>query len=325
MKIVRIETVPFRLPVRRDFRWAGLAGNLGGFVLVRIFTDEGLVGLGEATPLPDWGGDHGRRSGETLKTVCSVIEAVLAPCLVGFDPIGIEFARLRMARALKGNNYAKNAVEIALYDIAGKAAGLPLYKLIGGGGRTAVPIAHMVGLMPNDEAVAEAMGAVADGIHSLQIKGGVDPERDIDLVRRVRTEAGPDVTLRVDANQGYGDPKAAIAIIRRLEDAGVNMVEQPSAGYAEMAQIRSKVSVPIIADESCWDARDALEVITSGAADYISIYLAKAAGISGARRVAALAETAVAAATSTARSNPPSAMPPISHSPSPLPWSISLA
>lgn len=291
MKIIRIEAIPFRLPVRRDFRWAGLAADLGSFVLVRVFTDDGLVGLGEATPLPDWGGDHDRRSGETLKTVCDVIDDVLAPALVSLDPIAIEFVRLRMARALKGNGYAKNAIEMALYDIAGKAAGMPLYKLLGGGERTAVPVAHMVGLMPNDEALPEALGAVEDGIHHLQIKGGVDPARDIDLVRGIRDAAGPDLVLRVDANQGYGDPKAAISIIRHLEDAGVNFIEQPSAGLREMGRIRAGVSVPIIADESCWDAHDALDVIASGAADHISIYLAKAAGISGARRVAALAET----------------------------------
>src|SRR5262245_30345782 len=86
MKIKSIENVPFKLPTRRDFKWAGLAVDLGGFVLVRVHPDEGLVGIGEATPLPDWGGDHGRRSRETLKTVCVIIQEVLAPVLVGCDP-----------------------------------------------------------------------------------------------------------------------------------------------------------------------------------------------------------------------------------------------
>src|SRR5215208_2414510 len=117
MKIKSIETVPFRLPLRRDFKWAGLAVDLGGFVLVRIFTDEGTVGIGEATPLPDWGGDHGRRSGETLRTVCVVVNDVIAPVLIGKDPTRVENLRAIMARALKGNNYAKNAVDIALHDI----------------------------------------------------------------------------------------------------------------------------------------------------------------------------------------------------------------
>lgn len=291
MKITSIETIPFKLPIRRDFRWAGLAVELGGFVLVRITTDEGIVGFGEATPLPDWGGDHGRRSGETLKTVCSIISDVIAPVLIGADPTRIEALRMKMALALKGNNYAKNAVEIALYDIWGKILGVPVYKLLGGKVRESVPVAHMVGIMPQSEALTEALGAIADGVHHVQIKGGEDAERDISLVGQIRREAA-DVTIRVDANQGYGDPKRAISIVRRLQDAGANIVEQPTSGQTEMAQVRAAVDLPIIADESCWDAREAMEVVHSHAADYISIYLAKAGGLIGAKQVSVVAETA---------------------------------
>lgn len=292
MKITAIEAIPFRLPVRRNFKWAGLAVDLGGFVMVRVYTDDGVVGLGEATPLPDWGGDHGRHSGETLKTVCSVIADVLAPLLMGRDPTRIEMLRLLMARGLKGNTYAKAAIDIALHDIWGKVAGLPLYKLLGGRVRDSVPIAHMVGLMPLGEAVTEAVAAVEDGVRSLQIKGGEDGARDIALVSEIRNQVGADIVIRVDANQGYGAPKRAIALIRSLEAVGVSMVEQPSAGHREMAQITAAVNVPIVADESCWDAREAMDLISAAAADCISIYLAKAGGIADARRVAVIAETA---------------------------------
>jgi L-alanine-DL-glutamate epimerase-like enolase superfamily enzyme len=292
MKITSIEAIPFKLPLRRDFKWAGLAVDLGGFVLVRVFTDEGVVGLGEATPLPDWGGDHGRRSGETLKTVCTVIADVLAPMLLGKDPTRIEMLRLVMASSLKGHNYAKAAIDIALHDIWGKVAGLPLYKMLGGLARDVVPVAHMVGIMPIADALTEAVAAVEDGVRTLQIKGGEDVERDIALVSDIRRQISADIVIRLDANQGYGAPKHAIGVIRLLEAAGVNMVEQPSSGHLEMAQIKAAVNVPIIADESCWDAREAMELVSACAADFISIYLAKAAGISGARRVAIIAETA---------------------------------
>lgn len=291
MKIIAIEAVPFRLPTRRDFKWAGLQVELGGFVLVRIFTDEGVVGIGEATPLPDWGGDHGRHSGETLKTICAVVEDVISPALVGKDPARIEYLRGVISRALKGNSYAKNAVDIALHDILGKIAGLPLPVLLGGMFRESVPISHMVGLMPQREGLDEAMGAIADGVRYLQIKGGVDHERDIALVGDIRREDA-NVVIRVDANQGFGHPKDAIRIIRRLEDAGVSIVEQPVSGQMEMAEVRAAVATPIIADESCWDAHEATEVVNHKAADYISIYLAKSGGIAGARRVAVIAETA---------------------------------
>lgn len=291
MKITSIEAIPFKLPTRRDFKWAGLAVDLGGFVLIRIYTDEGIVGLGEATPLPDWGGDHGRRSGETLKTVCVVVQDVLAPALLGRDPTRIEELRLVMARALKGNNYAKNAVDIALHDIVGKIAGMPLYQLLGGQCRESVPVAHMVGLMSHADGLTEALAVLQDGGRHLQIKGGVDAERDIALVADIR-RADAEVGIRVDANQGYGSPKRAISLIHRLEEAGANIIEQPVSGHSEMAQVRAAVNIPVIADESCWDAREAMEVVSNEAADYISIYLAKSGGIAGARRVAAIAETA---------------------------------
>ena len=81
MKIIRVETIPFQLPVRRNFRWAGLNVRLGQFVLIRIYTDEGLIGLGEATPLPDWGGDFGRRAGETQGTIVDIVGTSLGPAL----------------------------------------------------------------------------------------------------------------------------------------------------------------------------------------------------------------------------------------------------
>jgi len=292
MQIEAIDAIPFRLPKRRVFRWAGLKADLGGFVLVRIRTDEGIVGFGEATPLPDWGGDHGRRSGDTLKSVMAIVTEVLAPRLIGRDPTGVEPLRLEMARAAKGSSYAKTAVDIALHDIAAKAVGLPLYKLLGGKVRDSVVVAHMVGIMQNADALLEAVAAVEDGIRALQIKGGEDVKRDIALVEAVRRAVGPDILIRLDANQGYREPKAAIRAIRRLEQAGIDLVEQPVQGHAEMARVARAVDVPIMADESCWDAREAMELIAAEAADSISIYLAKAGGIAGARRVAAVAEAA---------------------------------
>src|SRR6266567_2688761 len=130
MHIISIDAVPFRLQPRRDFKWAGLQIQLGGFVLVRIHTDEGITGYGEATPLPDWGGDHGRRSGETQGTVVSIIKDVLAPALIGQDPLQVTASVARMNKAVVGHTYAKCAIDIALHDICGKALGVPVYQLL---------------------------------------------------------------------------------------------------------------------------------------------------------------------------------------------------
>jgi muconate cycloisomerase len=290
MLITSIEAVKFRLPPRRDFKWAGLGVDLGGFVLARIRTDDGLVGYGEATPLPDWGGDFGRHGGETLASVASMVTDVLGPALIGRDPTQVTQARIVMDAALAGNSYAKCAVDIALHDLWGKIVGLPIYRLLGGACRDSAPVAHMVGLMREREAIEEGVAAAADGLKTLQIKGGVDPERDIRLVALLRRELGADIHLRLDANQGYRDAKNGLRILRRLQDAGVDSVEQPVIGLKAMAEVTRGASAPIIADESCWDVNDALEVVAARAADWLSIYLAKAGGFVGAAKVGAIAQ-----------------------------------
>jgi len=290
MKIQSIEASAFRLPVRRSFKWAGLHAELGNFVLVRVRTDEGPVGYGEATPLADWGGDFGRRSGETLATVISMVNDVFAPVLRGTDPTAVTSARQNMDRLVVGHPYAKCAVDIALHDLWGKILGQPIYRLLGGKVRDSVPVAHMIGLMNEREAADEGIAAVSDGVRALQIKGGVDSERDIRLVHTLRREVGAGVTLRLDANQGYGHAKRARLVVERLVEAGVDLVEQPSVGLAYLAEVTAHAKVPIIADESCWDVADALEVVQRRAADCLSIYLAKAGGFVGARAVAAVAE-----------------------------------
>jgi muconate cycloisomerase len=292
MKIQSIVASAFRLPNRRSFKWAGLNVELGHFVLVRIRTAQGLVGYGEATPLPDWGGDSGRRCGESVASVISMVNDIFAPALIGTDPCAVTAARQIMDRRVVGNPYAKCAVDIALHDLWGKTLGQPIYRLLGGRVRDRVPVAHMIGLMSEPDAVEEGVAAVADGVQSLQIKGGVDAERDIRLVRTLRREVGAGITLRLDANQGYGAAKRARRVVDLLVDAGVDLVEQPCAGRGDLAEVTAHASVPIIADESCWDVADALEIVRHRAADCLSIYLAKAGGFVGARAVAAVADAA---------------------------------
>ena len=292
MRIEQIEAVPFRLPLRRDFRWASLRVSLGGFVLLRVHTDDGLVGLGEATPLADWGGDHQRHGGETLRTVASMLTDVIGPTLIGIDPLAYANLPAVMDKVLRGNSYAKAATDMAIHDLAGKALGVPVHRLLGGPVRDRVPVAHMLGIMDWDEALAEAEAAIADGVHSLQIKGGENADRDIALVTELRRRLGPSVLLRLDANQGYRRAKNAIQYLAPLPPGTIDFLEQPAEGLEEMAAATAGLGIPIVADESCWDPWDALEVTRIRAADVISVYLAKAGGLTRARLVAAIAATA---------------------------------
>lgn len=291
MKIKAVEAVPFALPIRRRFRWNGLDQELGEFVLVRVVSDTGIVGYGEATPLATWGGEYGRHGGETLVTVSHMVGAVIGPHLIGRDPTQIGAIIPLMDELAIGHTYAKCAIEMALHDLWGKAVGLPVHRLLGGAVRSGVVVAHMVGLMEVGEAIAEAEAASADGIKALQIKGGQDAERDIELMCELRRRL-PEMWLRLDANQGYRPLKAAFDVARRLEDAAIDYIEQPVSGLPDMARVTAESRVKIIADESCWSPRDALDLVAARGADAISIYLAKAGGLRRAGDVAAIAEAA---------------------------------
>jgi L-alanine-DL-glutamate epimerase-like enolase superfamily enzyme len=292
MRITQIEAIPIALPVRRVWKWRGLGGELGRWVIVRVHTDDGLIGLGEATPLPDWGGDFNRQAGETPVTVVHVVCDLLAPLLAGRSPFDVERIVADMDAVVRGHVYAKAAVEMALFDLQGKVTDRPVHDLLGGRTRECVAIAHMVGIMEEDEAVDEARAAQGDGCTAFQIKGTGELERDVAAVKALRAALGDGVTLRLDANQGYygSGAKAAIRAVRALEDAGIDFIEQPTIGLHEMAQVCAGVQVPVIADESCWQASDVLDIVRARAADALSIYVAKAGGLLGARKVATLAE-----------------------------------
>jgi len=265
---------------------------LGRWVIVRVRTDGGLVGLGEATPLPDWGGDFGRYAGETPETVMHVVRDLLGPLISGADPFDVEATVERMDGAVRGHHYAKAAVEMALYDLQGKIVGQPVYRLLGGKYRSGVRVAHMIGLMGKDEAVEEALAAREDGCTAFQIKGTGGPDRDAAVTRALRDALGSEALLRVDVNGGYRGrgAKEAIRAVRMLEDAGADLVEQPTEGLAQMAAVREAVSATVIADESVWQPQDVLDIVRAGAADVVSIYVAKAGGLLRARKVAAVAE-----------------------------------
>ena len=290
MKITRIETIPIKLPTRRVHQWASLTTSIGVYVIVRVETDEGVVGLGEAPVLKDWGGDHMKYYGETPATTIRIIGDILAPALAGQDPCRIAALHALMDKAIKGYPYCKAAIDMALYDIAGKAFRVPAYQLLGGCYRERVPVAHSIGLMEIDKAVEEALQVKDEGIKTIKLKGGVEPERDVELVREVRKAVGNGVQIAVDANQGYPTIKTAVRTIKSMEEYGIAYMEQPVEGIEAMAEVARRVDTPIMADESAWTPQDALEIVRKKAADIISLYTTKPGGLFKAKKVAAIAE-----------------------------------
>jgi muconate cycloisomerase len=292
MKITGITAFAVSVPARRAHPMAFGGEKLGRYVIVEVATDEGITGLGEATVLLQWGGDHGRYFGESPVTTIHITTEVIAPAVQGMDPLQREAIHRRMNQAVKGYPYAKCAVDLALHDIAGKAFGVPVYQLLGGLYRRGIPIAHSLGILDEETMQREAAAAVEDGVRTIKVKIGLDPERDVAAVRLVRQTVGDSIDIVVDANQGYATPKLAITTLRRLEEFGIRYAEQPVEGLHAMAQVAAAVDVPIMADESAWNVHDLLDIIEAGAADAISIYTTKPGGLLPAKKVAAVAEAA---------------------------------
>jgi muconate cycloisomerase len=292
LQITGVDLFTVGLPPRREHPTAYRMDHLGKYVIVRIVTNAGIVGLGESTVLPDWGGDHGRYYGESVGSTHLMIRDFFTPQLIGEDPFRISHLMGKLARLIKGYPYAKAAIDIALHDIKGKALGVPVYELLGGLYRREVRMAHSIAILENERVLDEAREAVAEGIGTIKLKIGKDARRDVQIVHAVRAVVGPEVEITVDANQGYASPKEALKVLREFAEADVRFAEQMTAGIENLAKIARESAVPQMADESVWSAFDALDAIQRDAAEFISIYTTKPGGLLGAMKVAAVCEAA---------------------------------
>jgi muconate cycloisomerase len=290
--IETIELINVALPRRRDHKWTGATEGIGSYLLVKMTDSNGVTGWGEATALKDWAGEHGRYFGESVHTTRTVLERHLIPSIMGADPANIADLHARMDAMVKGYPYAKAALDLAAYDLAGKRLGCPSYMLLGGAFRNEIPITHSIGFIPLEEAEREVVQVVGEGIRTIKIKVGVDPDRDVAIVKRIRGAVGEKVELCIDANQGYATPGEAIQTLRRMESCRIKYFEQPVHGISRMAEVARAIDVPVMADESAWNAHDVLEVIEKRAAQIISIYTTKPGGLYRAMEVAAVCRAA---------------------------------
>jgi muconate cycloisomerase len=291
-RIVSVETMLVQLPTRREHKWTGLTEPIGRYVLTRMTDDEGVVGWGEAPALKDWGGEFGRYFGESSSIVALVIERYLAPAVAGCDPGNPAVLHQRMDAVVKGYPYAKASVEFAAYDLAARRLGVPVHALLGGASRMRVPVTHSIGLIGIEEAEREVAQVAAEGIRTIKIKVGVDPKRDIEIVRVIRNAVGPDVDLCVDANEGYASAGEAIRTLRAMEAYGLKYAEQPVMGIERISQVARAIDTPVMADESAWNAHDVIQIIAQGAVQIVSIYTTKPGGLYRAMEVAAVCRAA---------------------------------
>jgi len=290
--IERLETVLVELPTRREHRWTGLTEPIGRYILVRMTDSDGRVGWGEAPALKDWGGEFGRYFGESPVIVRAVIDGYLAPAVAGTELGDAAGLHARMDAIIRGYPYAKAAVDFAFYDLTGQWLGVPVSTLLGGRCRTRVPVTHSIGLIPVEEAEREAAQVAGEGIRTIKIKVGVDPARDVEVVRRVRAAVGDAVELCVDANEGYASPGAAVTTVREMARYRLKYVEQPVTGLERLAEVARKIDQPVMADEGAWNAHDVMQIAAFGSAQIVSIYTTKPGGLYKAMEKAAVCRAA---------------------------------
>ncbi|HEY8453042.1 MAG: enolase C-terminal domain-like protein [Micromonosporaceae bacterium] len=291
MKIADIKVYIVQLPPRREHNWASkMTAPIGRHAIVELITDEGIVGWGEAPAGATWGGAHMRYYGETPETVAHVVRDYLLPAVTGADPREISVVHARMDKVIKGHPYAKAAVDIACYDAAGKALGVPVSTLLGGAHRDGIEVTHSLGIMELERCYAEAEQAAAEGARTFKCKTGLDPERDVELVAQLRRRLGDQIRIRVDGNEGYRSVHEAVTVTRRQEEHGLLLCEQPVAGAEGLRRVAARISSPVMADESAWTVEDILELDRLDAAACFSCYVTKPGGLYRARQQAEVAD-----------------------------------
>jgi o-succinylbenzoate synthase len=285
MKIIDIQTGEVQIPLARPFKTALRVVENVEDILVRIVTDTGAVGYGEAPPTAVITGD-------TKGSIVGAVHDFIRPALLGMDIADLDAIMKKLHGAIIKNTSAKAAVDMAIYDLYGQLYNAPLYRLLGGA-RKELETDLTISVNPIDEMVKDSLAAVAEGFRVLKIKVGREGKADVERISAIRDAVGREVKLRVDANQGW-EAKQSVAIISSMEDRGldIELVEQPVKAHdlAGMQYVTSRVSTPILADESVFSPEDAIRIIQTGAADLINIKLMKTGGIYEALKVCAIAE-----------------------------------
>lgn len=282
MRIEQIEAIPFRLPLKHVLSW-GADGRMAAqeHVLVRVRLAGGAVGIAEAIPRPTI-------YGETQASITHIIDAVLAPLLVGHDVRDRSGLEALLGR-VPWNPSARAAIDMAAHDALARAQDLPLASLLGGA-PAPVRISYMIGLGPPAEAVEEALAIREEtGITAFKVKAGRNGEDDIARIRLLREALGPDAFLFVDANEQY-TPHQALDVLGRMAEFGIAMAEEPiPRGLgARRRDCASRLPVPILADDSVATIADTLRECTDGAVGVIGIKIART-GFLASRRISDLA------------------------------------
>ena len=289
----RIETVGTTLvdlPLHRPHQFRDSTMDVQAVLLVRVATGDGVVGVGEGVvPGGPWWG------GESVETMQVVIDRYLAPLAVGADLGRLPALRGRMDRLVAANPFAKCALETAMWDAWARTLGLPLSALLGGRCRDSLPVTWAIGAADPDVVVEEALAKVESGGHaSIKLKmGALEPAADTARVEKIASSLAQVASVRVDLN-GAWDELTATRLLPRLQQAGIDLVEQPTPAWDldALARLSGLLRIPVMADESLRSDHDALTLATRRAADVFSLKIGKSGGYLATQRIAAVAQAA---------------------------------
>ena len=254
-------------------------------IFMRIETNTGIVGFGCAAP-------DLQVTGETPEGVEKVAEAVISDIIKGSDPLRPAFLLEKLISVIPDQPSALAMVDLALHDLLGKIAGLPVYKILGGY-RDRIRTSMTIGILPLNDTIKKARLYVEQGFKSIKIKGGKDVLEDIERVRRVREVVGENIELRFDANQGYTVDES-LRFVEGVRKAKLELIEQPTPkGQPDLlGRVTSEVSIPVMADESLVSLRDAFRLARRDLVDMVNVKLMKVGGIVEALQINAVARSA---------------------------------
>jgi L-alanine-DL-glutamate epimerase-like enolase superfamily enzyme len=284
LKITDVEIYLFDLPLTSPFRIAIGEMTAANDLLVRVRTDQGVIGLGEACPFPPI-------TGETQATNAAAAMAI-RDMIIGKDPLAIDDLVRLIGPIVHSNPSAVAAFDMAFFDILGKVAGLPLFRLLGGT-KSVFETDITTSLDTLEKMTAEAKGYADKGYKTLKVKVGLDPDEDFARLEAIRSAVGPKVAIRIDANQGWTVPQAIYGL-RKMAPLAIQFCEQPvlASDTAGLSAVRAQSPISIMADEALFGPADAVKLIRAGACDSFNIKVMKAGGLLNSIRIAHIADAA---------------------------------
>jgi len=285
MKIVDVRSTLVTVERQRPLKTSYGESSSVATVIVQLFTDEGITGIGQSiSPAPFYGD-----TGEAMKIG---IDKYLRPAVIGQDPFDIERLYGLMYRALRGSRYAITAVELALWDIKGKALNVPVYQLLGGRCCAGLPLHAFVERASAEETAARVRELSKFGWTWFKTKVGFGAREDVLWYQRLRELVPDNVVFQLDGNGGYTFSQAIYGLKQIERIGGVAVFEQPVQYLDEMAALARRLETPLQADELLSDPRSVYDIIKQRAAHALHFKLQKYGGLLQAKRMAAIAEAA---------------------------------